>query len=339
MKTNPSATIMKGMPCLVLALCLMAFGPGCGNNGGGTGDGSSPKRLRLAFVANSPDDFWSMVRLGCDAATRQLGNVDLVFRIPVTPTAEAQQELLSNLVADGVDGIAVSPIDAESQTEFLNGIAAKTLLVCMDSDAEKSKRASFIGIDNVAAGKQAADLLKAALPNGGKIMVFASYLNAQNVKDRIQGLQAGLAGSQIQIVDILADGAKGEVAQKNAQDALAKYPDLAGMDCLNGYQGAAILTAVRGAGKAGQVKIVCFDDSSDTLSGIATGDVAGTILQSPNNFGYQTIVRMGKYLRGDSAELADQKILLPSQKLTKDKIVEFQAWRKTLLQNPRVEQK
>jgi len=330
---------MKSMPCLVLALCLTAFGPGCGNNGGGTGAGAAQKKLRLAFVANSPDDFWSVVRLGCDTATRELGNVDLEFRFPVNPTVEAQQELLNNLVADGVDGIAVSPIDAESQTEFLNGVAAKTLLVCMDSDAEKSKRACFIGIDNVAAGKQAADLLKAALPAGGKIMVFASYLNAQNVKDRIQGLQAGLAGSQIQIVDVLADGAKGDVAQKNAQDALAKHPDLAGMDCLNGYQGAAILTAVRGAGKAGQVKVVCFDDSSDTLAGIAGGDVAGTILQSPNNFGYQTIVRMGKYLRGDNAELADQKILLPSQKLTKDKIVEFQAWRKTLLQNPKGEQK
>ena len=66
-----------------------------------------------------------------------------------------------------------------------------------------------------------AGALKAALPDGGKIMLFCSYTNAQNIKDRIQGIQAGLAGSNIQIIDVLADGAKSDVAQKNAQEALA----------------------------------------------------------------------------------------------------------------------
>lgn len=339
MKTNSTNSFIKKLPLLVLALCFVAFCQGCDNKSGETANGAPQKKLRLVFVANTPDDFWSVVRLGCDVATRQLGDVDLDFRFPASPTVEAQQELLTSLVAGGVDGIAVSPIDTETQTDFLNNIAAKTLLVCVDSDAEKSRRTCYIGIDNVAAGKQAAELLKAALPNGGKIVLFVSYLNAQNMKERIQGLQTGLAGSGIQIVATLADGAKSDVAQKNAQDALSKYPDLAGMDCLSGYQGPAILTAVRGAGKAGQVKIVCFDDSSDTLDGIASGDIYGTIVQTPYNFGYQTIIRMGKYLRGDKSQLAEGKILLHSRPLTKDGVADFQAWRKTLLTNPKDEQK
>ena len=150
---------------------------------------------------------------------------------------------------------------------------------------KKASAACYIGTDNVAAGKQAAELLKAALPQGGKIVLFVGYPNAQNTKDRIQGIQNGLAGSNIQIVDTLADDRKSAIAQKNAQDALAKYPDLAGMVGLYGYHGPAILTAVRGAGKAGQVKIVCFDEDSDTLAGIAAGDIYGTIVQKPLNIG------------------------------------------------------
>jgi ribose transport system substrate-binding protein len=316
------------------------MGPGCDNqSAGGTPKISGHQNLRLAFVANTPDDFWSVVRLGCDVATRQLGDVDLIFCFPASPTAAAQQELLSSLVASGVEGIAVSPVDAEKQTDFLNGIADKTLLVCVDSDAEKSKRACFIGADNFVAGKQAAELLKAALPQGGKIVLFVSYPNAQNTKDRIQGIQAGLTGSNIQILDTFADGAKSAVAQKNAQDAMTKYPDLTGMACLNGYQGPAILTAVRGAGKTGQVKIVCFDDASDTLEGIAAGDIYGTIIQSPNNFGYQTILRMGKYLRGDKTQLVEGSILLPTKTLTEDKVGQFEAWRKTLLLSAETGQK
>lgn len=330
---------MKKSTLLMLALTAVALFQGCDNKSSGTAVGASPKKMRLAFVANTPDDFWSVVRLGCDTATRELGDVDLDFRFPAKPTVEAQQELVNSLVAGGVDGIAISPIDAESQTDFLNSIAAKTLLVCADSDATKSKRTCYIGTDNVIAGKMAAELLKAALPKGGKIVLFASYLNAQNIKDRVQGLQTGLAGSNIQIADTLVDGAKSEAAQKNAQDALLKYPDLAGMQCLNGYQGPAILTAVRGAGKAGQVKIVCFDDSSETLEGIAGGDISGTIVQSPYNFGYQTISRMGKYLHGDKTQLSEGTILLPSKSLTKDKVGDFQAWRKTLLLKLKDEQK
>jgi ribose transport system substrate-binding protein len=315
------------LPLLVLTLCVMAWCQGCDSNGGGT----AQRKLHLVFVANTPNDFWSIVQLGCATATRESGDVDLDFRFPANPTVEAQQELMNSLVANGVDGIAVSPIDAESQTDFLNSIAAKTLLVCADSDAEKSKRTCYIGTDNVAAGKQAADLLKAALPNGGKIVLFVSYLNAENTKDRIQGIQAGLAGSNIQIVDTLPDGAKSAVAQKNAEDALVKHPDLAGIGCLNGYQGPAILAAVRGAGKAGQVKIVCFEGYSDTLDGIAAGDIFGTVVQLPYNFGYQTINRMAKYLRGDKAQLSEGKILLPSKPLTKDKVADFQASRTALL--------
>jgi ribose transport system substrate-binding protein len=330
MKTNSPDSIIEKLRLFILSLCVVALFQGCDNESSGTANNASQPKLRLAFVANTADDYWSIVQLGCDYATRQLGDVDLEFRFPADRTAKAQQELLSDLVAGGVDGIAISPIDAENQTDFLNNIAAKTLLVCADSDAEQSKRTCYIGTDNVAAGKQAAELLKAALPQGGKIVLFVGYPNAQNTKDRIQGIQNGLAGSNIQIIDTLEDDHKSPIAQKNAEDALAKYPDLAGMVGIYGYHGPAILTAVRGASKAGQVKIVCFDDDSDTLAGIATGDIYGTIVQKPIEIGWQAIIHMEKYLRGDKTQLADGKILIPSRALTKDNVGNFLAERKAM---------
>ena len=323
---------MKRLHLSVLALCVLALFQGCDNKTSGTASGASPKKLRLAFVSNSSSDFWSLVRLGCDHAARGLGEVDLDFRVPANLTKEAQQELLSELVASGVDGIAVSPIDAENQTDFLNNIAAKTLLVCADSDAEKSKRTCYIGTDNVAAGKQAAELIKAALPQGGKIILLVGYTNAQNTVERIQGIQNGLAGSNIEIIDTVADGHKSPVAHENAQTALTKHPDLAGMVGLYGYHGPAILTAVRGAGKAGQVKIVCFDENSDTLAGIAAGDIYGTVVQMPLAIGYRTIYRMDKYLRGDKTQLAGGKILISSRTVTKDNVEIFQTLLKSHLQ-------
>jgi len=315
---------MKKFYFFILALCVVGLFQGCDN-------GASQKKLRLVFVGGSPDNYWSVVRLGCDFATRQLGDVDLDFRYPEKGTTAAQQALLSAFVTNGVDGVAISPIDPESQADFLNKMAANTLLVCADSDAPKSKRLCYIGTDNVVAGTQAAELLKAALPQGGKIILFVGYANAENTKDRALGIQQGLAGSNIQIVDTLLDGAASDIAQKNAEDALAKHPDLAGMACLNGYQGPAVLTAVRQAGKAGQVKIVCFEDYNETLDGIAAGDIYGTIVQNPLKIGYQTILRMDKYLRGDKTQFDGGKILIPSQAITKANVEDYLAVQKNEL--------
>jgi len=323
---------MKKLPPFIGALCVLAFSQGCGNNHSGAANNSSQKKLRLAFVTNTTNEFWAIVRHGCNSAAQNLGNVDVDFRFFTNSTVEAQEEILSALVASGVDGIAISPIDAEKQTAFLNQIAAKTLLVCVDSDAINSKRLCFIGSDNIAAGKQAADLLKAALPQGGKIILCVGYPNAQNAKDRIQGIQNGLAGSKIEIIDTLADETKIAVAQKNAQDALAKYPDLAGMVGLYSYNGPAILTAVRGAGKAGKVKIVCFDDDDDTLAGVASGDIYGTVVQVSTRFGYEAIKRMDKYLCGDKTQLSGGNILFNTIAVNKGMVESIQWYRQNMLQ-------
>ncbi len=308
---------------------------GCDNNkraGSITNDATPQKKIRLAFVAHNANDYWSILRMGCDTAVRQLGDVDLDFRTPGDHTAAAQREILTELLASGVDGIAISPIDAESQTDFLNSIPTNVLLVCADSDAEKSRRVCYIGTDNVAAGMQAAELIKAALPQGGKIAVFVGYPNAQNAKERIQGIQNGLAGSNIQIVETFADDTKSTVAQKNAQEAMTKYPDLAGMVGLYSYDGPAILMAVRSVLKVGSVKIVCFDEDNDTLAGIAAGDIYGTIIQKPFSIGRQTILCLDKCLHGDKSQLTAGKIYIPTEKVTKDNVAEMQISLKTIFQ-------
>jgi ribose transport system substrate-binding protein len=322
---------MKKLHLCILALCVLAFCQGCRKNSSRTTNETGRKKLRLAFVTNTTNDFWSIVRHGCDSAAWNLGNVKVDFRFFTNSTVEAQEAILSDLVASGVNGIAISPIDGEKETDFLNQIAAKTLLVCVDSDAANSKRVCFIGSDNVAAGKHAADLLKAALPQGGKVILCVGYPNAQNAKDRIQGIQDGLAGSKIQIIDTLADRTQTAIARKNAQDALAKYPDLAGMVGLYSYNGPAILAAVRGAGKAKLVKIVCFDDDSDTLAGIAAGDIYGTVVQLSTRIGSETITRMDRYLRGDKSQLSGGKILFNSIAFDKGKVDVIQAWRQNVL--------
>jgi ribose transport system substrate-binding protein len=326
---------MKKSLSVLLALGMAALLQGCdqGNQPAPSASPASPKKLRLGFVTNNANDYWSIVRVGCDLAVSQLGDVDLVFRTPLERTAAAQQEIVKQMIADGIDGIAISPIDPEKQTEFLDSISTNILLVCADSDAPKSRRACYIGTDNVAAGKQAAELLKAALPAGGKIVLLVGYPTAENMSQRIEGIKDGLADTTIQIVDTLADESNVPLAEKNGETALAKYPDLAGMAGLNSYSGPAILQAVRSAGKIGQVKIICFDEESDTLAGIAAGDIYGTVGQKPFGIGRETIVWMYDYLRGDKAQAPTGKVFIPTRVVTKDNVTYIQNTRRNILES------
>jgi ribose transport system substrate-binding protein len=324
---------MKKICPLLLALCLASFFSGCGKkeNEAGSTSGAAAKKRKLAFVSNNAANFWTIARAGCNDAAKQLGDVDVDFRIPSTASAAEQQQILDDLVARGEDGIAVSPIDPKNQIDFLNKIASQALLICCDSDAADSKRVCYIGTDNEAAGEQAGQLIREVLPSGGKIMLFVGFLDAQNAKDRMAGIKKALAGSNIEIIDVRTDDADHVRAQKNAEDTLVKYPDIAALIGLYSYNGPAIVNAVRGANKAGQVKIVCFDEDADTLAGIAGGDIYGTIVQQPYEFGKQAITRMDKYLQGDKSQLAGGALYVPTQAIKKDNVADFQAKLKQLL--------
>ena len=306
------------------AVCVAFAIAGCGQGGG-------PKKLRLAFVSNNAANFWTIARRGTEEAEKDLGTVQVLFKIPSTGSAAEQQQLLDDLVASGVDGIAVSPVDPANQTEALNKIAAKTLLITHDSDAPDSKRVCYIGTDNVAAGVEAAKLIKEALPNGGRIMVFVGKIDAQNAKERFAGIKKELEGSKVEIIDVRTDDTDTVRAQQNAADTLVKYPDVACLVGLWSYNGPAILNAVKGSGKAGQVKIVCFDEELDVLNGIAEGVVYGTVVQQPYEFGKQAITKMAKYLGGDKEALAGGKQIVPTLRIKKNNVADFQARLKQLI--------
>ena len=57
----------------------------------------------------------------------------------------------------------------------------------------------------MAAGRQAGELIKEALPNGGKIMVFVGMKDARNAAERFQGIKEALQGSKVEIIDIRTD--------------------------------------------------------------------------------------------------------------------------------------
>lgn len=290
----------------------------------GANERGAGKKFKVAFVTNNASDFWTIARRGTEKAAAEIPNVEVEFRINSDGTAAEQQRVIDDLLAKGVEGIAISPVDPANQVPMINRAAQQSLIITQDSDAIGSDRACYVGTDNVEAGRQAGQLLKEALPGGGDVMVFVGTMDAANAQQRFQGLKQVLDGSNIRIIDVRTDNTDRVRAKSNAADTLVKYPEIAALVGLWSYNGPAILGAVRDAGKIGKVKIVCFDEEDETLAGIKDGSIYATVVQQPYEFGYRSIEIMSKVLAGDRSMIPESKqIFVPTLAIKRDGIDEF----------------
>jgi ribose transport system substrate-binding protein len=279
----------------------------------------------VAFITNNAADFWTIARKGTEKAAAELPDVRVEFRLG-DGTAAAQKRIVDDLLANGVDGIAISPVDPVNQTAMLDEVSRKAMVFTHDSDAPNSKRECYVGTDNVAAGRQAGGLIKEALPQGGKIALFVGKLDARNAQERLWGIREAIAGSPIQILDVRTDDTDQVRAKANVGEMLVGHPDVAALVGLWSYNGPAILSAVRDAGKIGGVKIITFDEDSETLSGVKAGAIVGTVVQQPYEFGYQAITLLAKALKGDRSGIpAGRQVFIPTMIIRQDNVDDFRA--------------
>ena len=287
--------------------------------------------VKVAFVANNPSEFWQIAKAGTAQAAEELG-CEVEFKIPADGSAQTQQQIVEDLIARGVSGIAISPCAPAHQTEMLNRTAAQVNLITQDSDAPQSDRICYIGTNNYEAGQAAGELLKEVLPEGGEIMLFVGSMDAQNARDRKKGIEDTIEGAGITIVDTRTDRGDRMQAIANVQDALVANPEL---DCLVGlwsYNGPAILNGVRDSGKLGDVSIVCFDEEDETLQGIKDGHIIGTIVQQPYEFGYQSVYLLNDLAKGDKSGVPeDRQIFIPVRTIKRHNVDEFLAEMEQLL--------
>ena len=315
---------MKVVPATLL--CIGLFLSGCSSSESTNKTAVGGKRWKVAFVTNNTADFWTIAEKGVQKAEGELADVTAEFRRDSDGSAAEQKRIIDDLMAKGIDGIAISPVDPDNQTGLINDAAKKALIFTQDSDAPNSDRVCYIGTDNVAAGRQAGELVKKALPKGGRIMLFVGKPDARNAKERVQGIKEVLQGTKVEIADIRSDDADTARAKSNAADTIVGNPDIQALVGLWSYNAPAILSAVKDANKAGKIKIIAFDEADETLAGIRDGFIEGTVVQQPFEFGYQAVKLMAQALKGDRSFIpANKQIIVPTMVIDKSNVAAFTA--------------
>lgn len=317
-------------------VCLAAATlTGCEKSNTPSGSGKSGAgKTKVAFVSNNAEEFWTIAEAGTKKASQELG-VEVFFRRPPAGTAADQREIIEDLLAQGVQGLAISVNDPENQVNLLNRVADRIPLVTQDNDAPKSRRVCYIGTNNYDAGLAVGKMVKEIMPQGGTIAIFVGKPDPLNAKERRQGVLDELAGTKdatgpkygkYTLLDTFYDDVDLKVAKDKAATALVQLQNEPNV-CLIGlwaYNTPAILSAVKDAGKQGKVKIVGFDEMENTLIGVKEGFIYGTVVQQPFKFGYESVKLLTELAHGDKSHLPANGIFyIPIRVIKKDNVEEF----------------
>lgn len=264
-----------------------------------------PPRVSVAIVTGGSGPYWQLVASGARAAADRY-NVDVTVELPEADENLAQQtKLLENLKGKRLAGIAVSPLDATGQTPLIDELAKSTHLVTFDSDAPSSQRLSYIGTINVMAGRLAAELAQAAVPDGGQVAVVLANLTKNNMLERREGLEARFAkmaadDGKYEVVEWIVDEGSPDRCRELVTAALDEHPDLACLIGMNAQHGAILHDVLKAQEKLGKVAIIAFDEEAETLDGIEDGTIFGTVVQDPYRYGFDSVEVLASYARDEN---------------------------------------
>src|SRR5438045_4734467 len=161
---------------VIAAVAALAVGVACNKNEPTPAGQQGAKALRFDVIPKALDiPVVNYARIGAERTAKELGNVQIEWRAPETADQLKQKEILESFITQRVDGIAISTLNGDFLTDTINrAVEAGIPVVTWDSDAPKSKRLAFYGVDDYESGKIMGEQAIKLLNGKGKIAFITS---------------------------------------------------------------------------------------------------------------------------------------------------------------------
>lgn len=273
---------------------------------GGCGATAATEQHTVALVAKSTQtEFWLSVFAGAEAAATEY-NLKLTITGPETEEDyEAQNRMVADAVAAGAEALVFSAIDYENNASAIDDAArAGVKIVAIDSSVASEMVSTYIGTDNYAAGRMAA---QAALDRvDGELTVgIVNYdISSANGQEREHGavdlLQESGRAEVVAVINTLAEAGQ---AKEDTEAMLAEHPEINVLLAFNEPTSVGAAEAVSALGLSESVFLVGFDSNVVTVDGLQEGSVDALVVQNPYAMGYLGVESAYKLLAGQGDSL------------------------------------
>jgi ABC-type sugar transport system substrate-binding protein len=261
-------------------------------------------KVKVALITKFSVPFFSTME---EAAKKYAAenNVDLIVGQGQSATdIEGQIALIESMVTQGVQGIAITPVDPTVAPALDKAVAAGIKVVLIDNSIPDWKgQTALVSTNNLNGGKIAGEYLKTVLKDGDKIGILEGVPGVPALDDRVNGMMEGLGGLKVDVVGKGATNCTQELGTSVAEDILTANPDLKAIYSACGPPAAGAAQAITNAGIANDAFIlVGFDACCGELEAIKSGAEDATVAQFPAKMGELGIDTVVKAIKGEKVE-------------------------------------
>ena len=316
---------------LVLTLCLSLGAAAFAEEGNKT----------IAGVVFQEDQFMKMLSDGYAAAAADLGYELLQAN---TNNDQAKElEILNTYVAQGIAGVAISPLNSDTSPACLQDASDAGLVIALCNThldsfpfAVANYSADTFTFCNQT-GQAAVEFIKENYEEDYVIKLgivqFKTQIPEQSA-DRVNGFLAALddAGIQYEIVSD-QDAWLQDMAVAKAGDMLSANPDIDIIYAANDGGTVGATMAVENAGLAGQV-YVFGTDGSEQIVGLLKAEnniLQAVTAQDPYQIGYKTVEALVNRLEGKTFEGEGQDNIIAGIPLHRDDVEGLDAYLESIL--------
>jgi ribose transport system substrate-binding protein len=253
-------------------------------------------------LAQDDNPFYIAMLRGIRARAQELGWD--VATVSANEDKLKQINGVQDLVARGVKGILISPIDAVGvNAAYDAAAAAKVPIVSVARGSASPNQTIHVAMDEKQIGRDIAEWTAKKLDGKGKVALLMGPSGAPTFRNLGDGYAEVMAKHPgIQIV-VKHDGAlTRERGVKQAEDALVAHPDLAAIYTANDDVALGAMQAVNAANRKGKTLVTGMNGVPPALRAVKEDNLAMTVELNPAEWGRLGVDVLATFLKGDKVE-------------------------------------
>lgn len=268
----------------------------------------TPSQHTVTLIAKSTEtEFWLSVFAGAEAAATEY-NMKLTIVGPETEEDyETQNQMVADTVEAGTEALIFSAIHYDKNAQAIDAAAQSSVkIVAIDSNVASDAVSTYIGTDNYAAGKMAAQAALERVDGDFKVGIINYDISSFNGQERERGAVDALnASGRAEIISVINTLAEAQQAQADTVKLLEEHPEINVLLAFNEPTSVGAAMAIQQLECEDSIFLVGFDSNVASVDGLQDGSVDALIVQNPYAMGYLGVESAYKLLNGQGGELAE----------------------------------
>jgi ribose transport system substrate-binding protein len=257
--------------------------------------------IGVAFPQDDNPFYIAMLR-GVRARAQELGWE--VVAVSSNEDKLKQINGVQDLVARGVKGILISPIDATGVNAAYDAAAAgKVPIVSVARGSTSPNQTLHVAMDEKQIGRDIAEWTAKQVGGKGKVAMLLGPSGAPTFRNLAEGYTEVMSKYPDISIAFRTDGPlTRERGLKNAEDALVAHPDLVAIYTANDDVALGATQAVLAANRKGKTLVTGMNGVPPALRSLKEGNLGMTIELNPVLWGRMGVDVLSEYLKGSKVE-------------------------------------